>query len=259
MNKSKISIIVASAIAVAVLLAVYFVLIPKSQTGDTKVEDEAKGVLGEPLDVTLDFYGQWTTAKASTTTDPYTEGLATSSVLGTELSKRIADNEPAWRTEQKDIVACDPSVSADVKAREIFSDGSNAQVLIFPKDKETRGIQVMVTLSGKDGYWKITDIGCGAGEQDQNVGEFSFDYEGHLLKQSVPPPLNPEFWYLVYTPKDTPGYTAPLIFSASSTCVFADATEKVCSDDLFYEAMKVRAKGDMTEGGLEVRRIEFVQ
>jgi hypothetical protein len=259
MNKTKILIIVAAAMAVAALLLGYFVLLPKLQNSPNVSVDEAKGVLGEPLDVTLDFYGQWTAAKASTTTDPYAEGLATSTVLSDDLSRKILDNETAWRTEQKDVVACDPSVSADVKAKEIYSDETKAQVLIFPKDKETRGIQVMVTLAGEGGYWKITDIACGAGEQDQNAGEFSFDYEGHLLKQSVPAPLNPDFWHIVFAQSATPGYTAPLIFSASSTCVLQDATEKVCSDDMFFEAMKVRAKGDMTEAGLEVTKMELLK
>lgn len=258
MNKNKILIITATAVLMIVLLFGYFVVLPKLQNTATDGTAETAGVLGEPLDVALDFYGKWTTAKASTTTDPYTEGLATSTVLSGDLSKKILDNEVVWRTEQKDVVACDPSVSADVKAKKIFSDDTKAQVLIFPKDKDTRGILVMVTLSGQAGYWKITDIACGAGEQDLNAGEFSFDYEGHLLKQSVPAPLNPDFWHLVFAQSETPGYTVPLIFSSSSTCVLQDTTEKVCSDDLFYEAMKVRAKGDMTEAGLEVAKIELL-
>lgn len=263
MKKTKILSIVAVAVAIIALLAVLFVLLPKLQNAengavDVKVE-ETQGVLGEPLDVTLDFYDKWRSAKNSTTTDPYTEGLANATVLSSALSKKITDNETAFRSEQKDIVICDESVSRDMKAKEIFNNETRAQVLIFPKDKDTRGIQVITTLEGQAGYWKITDISCGASEQDPNTGEFSFDYEGFLLKQSVPAPLNPQFWHLVFTQEDTPGYTTPLIFSTNSICIFEDKTEKVCSDELLYETKKVRAKGDMTEAGLEVKRVEFIK
>lgn len=263
MKKTKILIIVAVLIAVVALLVVLFVLLPKlqnSQNGgvDVKIE-ETKGVLGEPLDVTLDFYGEWRSAKTSTTTDPYAEGLATSTVLGVDLSKKIIDNEASYKAEQKDIVICDTSIARDIKAKEVFSNESKAQVVIFPKDKDTRGIQVVATLTGDAGYWKITDISCGAGEQDLNKGEYSFDYEGFLLKQSVPAPLNPQFWHLVFAQENVPGYTSPLILLTDSICVLEDKTEKVCSDDLLFETMKVRAKGDMTEAGLEVKRLEFVK
>jgi deoxyribodipyrimidine photo-lyase len=258
MKKTKILTIVAVAVAIIALLAVLFVLVPKlkdAKDGGVAVKaEETKGVLGEPLDVTLDFYEKWHLAKVSTTTDPYTEGLAKETVLSMALSKKITDNESAYRNEQKDIIICDASVLGDVKAKEIYSNESKAQILIFPKDKDTRGIQVTATLVGEGGYWKITDIACGAGEQNPNVGEFSFDYEGFLLKQSVPAPLNPQFWHLVFSQEDVPGYTSPLILSAESICILEDKTEKVCSDDLLFETKKVRAKGDMTEAGLEVKR-----
>jgi hypothetical protein len=254
MKKTKILIVIALGVALVALLAVIFILLPKLQdsknAGLDKSVDETKGVLGEPLDITLDFYEKWRLAKTSTTTDPYTEGLPKSDVLGIELSKKITDNESVYRSEQKDIVICDSSLAQDVKAKEIFSNESKAQILIFPKDKETRGIQIMVTLVGEEGYWKITNISCGAGEQDLNVGEFSFDYEGFLLKQSVPAPLDSKFWHLIFVQENVPGYTTPLIFSSSSICVLEDKTEKVCSDDLLF---------DMTEAGLEVKRLEFRQ
>lgn len=252
-------------VAVLALLMVVFVLVPKLQNSDapSKSEEvavvETQGFDGEPLDIALDFYEKWSSAKASTSTDPYTEGLAKSTVLSLALSKEITDNEGAYKTEQKDIIICDASVSQDVKAKEVFSNESKAQILIFPKDKNTRGIQVIVSLSGEGGYWKITDISCGAGEQDLNQGEFSFDYEGLLLKQSVPAPLDKNMWHLIFTQEDVPGYTTPLIFGDDSLCVLENKTEKVCSDSLLYETKKVRAKGDMTEAGLDVKRLEFVK
>ncbi len=254
-------IIIIVAVVAAVVLLVLFVLVPKFQSPEDGgvVVEETQGVLGEPLDIALDFYEKWRSAKISTTTDPYAEGLANASMLEADLSRKISENESRFRNEQKDIVMCDESVSRDVKAKEIFSNESKAQILIFPRDKDTRGIQVMVTLAGDGGYWKIVDISCGAGEQDPNVGEFSFDHEGFLLKQSVPAPLNSEYWHLVFSQNNVPGYTTPLLFSTSSVCVLEDKVEKVCSDDLLFETMKVRATGNMIEAGLEVTRVEFVQ
>ncbi len=263
MKKTKVFIIVAISVAVVALFAVLFVLLPKLQNSkdggvDVKIE-ETKGVLGEPLDVTLDFYEKWRLAKTSTTTDPYNEGLAKAEVLGAILSKKITDNETAFRNEHKDIVICDESVSKEVKAKEIFSNESKAQIFIFSKDKDTRGIQVIATLTGETGYWKITDISCGVGEQNLNVGEYSFDYEGFLLKQSVPAPLDPQYWHLIFSQENVPGYTTPLFFSDSSICIMEDQTEKVCSEELLFETKKVRVKGDMTEAGLEVKRVEFIE
>lgn len=265
MKKTNILIIGALGAAVVALVVVFLVLVPKIQnSGDASNNDavkveETKGVFGEPLDVTLDFYEQWRSAKVSTTSDPYKKGLATATVLSADLSKQIADNEVFYRTEQKDIIICDESMSQEVKAKEVFSNDTKAQILIYPKDKDSRGIQTIVSLSSKEGYWKIIEITCGAGEQDLNVGEFSFDYEGFLLKASAPAPLDNKLWHLVFTQEDVPGYTTPLIFKSSSKCIFENQTEKLCSDDLLFETKKVRAKGDMTEAGLEVIRLEFIK
>ena len=265
MKKTRIFIVAAVGVAVLALLMVVFILVPKLQNSDapSKAEEvavvETQGVQGDPLDVALDFYETWRLAKVSTSTDPYQEGLAKATVLSSVLSKKIIDNEDLYKNQQKDIVICDESMVNDVKAKEVFSNETNAQVIIFAKDKTTRGIQVLATLVGEGGYWKITEISCGAGEQDLNTGEFSFDYEGLLLKQSVPAPLDKKMWHLIFSQDDVPGYTTPLIFGDDSLCILENKIEKVCSDSLMYETKKVRAKGDMTEAGLEVKRLDFIK
>jgi hypothetical protein len=114
----------------------------------------------------------------------------------------------------------------------------------------------VVTLGGDTGEWLITDIRCAQGESGPER-EFSFDREGHLLK-SVPPPLNPDYWHLVFEENGINGHTAPLFFDESSTCVALDGTEATCNTDNFVDATKALVQGEMTESGVEVKRVTLL-
>jgi len=83
-------------------------------------------------------------------------------------------------------------------------------------------------------------------------------YEGNLLK-SVPPPYDPNYWHLVYAQNGTLGYVVPLFFSAMSMCTDIRGNESVCDPSQFIEVQKVMLRGDMTELGVEVKQLEFIQ
>jgi hypothetical protein len=73
----------------------------------------------------------------------------------------------------------------------------------------------------------------------------------------VQPPLDPEYWHLVFSQAGVMGHTVTLFFSDTSLC-FIDGKEQVCTDSLLQETMKVQIQGSMTESGVEVARLTDV-
>ena len=248
--KKPLTILIAGAILILVLV---LILLNKK---DTANPEELRGVAGDPTDITMDFLGDCLEARISSTTDPYTKGLATSTVLGLELSKRLVEAEAEFRANGTDPVLCQSTIPGKLRSKSVFETEDKAQIMILPKDNQTTVIPV-VTLVGHDGLWEISDITCSNAEEAPDQGEFSFDREGQLLKASLKPPLDNNYWHLVFEENGTFGYTAPLFLNESSTCKLADGNEEACRDDMFVETQKVHVQGDMTEAGVEVKQIEI--
>ncbi len=214
------------------------------------------GVAGEPLDVALDFYDLWLAARNSTTTNPYSENLTKAPGVSQALEKKLNEAKTIFDENGFDPVLCQNGIPTAFRVKTVFEQGEEAQMLIMPKEKEG-GIQALVSLKSFEGLWEISDISCGSSELPPEQGEFNFDQEGFLLKQSVKPPLDSQYWHLIFTQAGVLGYTTPLFLSTDSVCISADGKEEVCSDNLLSETMKVRAQGDMTESGLMVKRLEL--
>jgi hypothetical protein len=248
--------IIYSVLGVAVIIALLLVLL-KNDKASVEV-DENRGVEGEAFDIALDFIQSWQEARISTTTDPYKEGLVNSKSLSVLASQKLAAAEVAFRENNLDPVLCQSDIPNGFKAKPIFENESDVQLIIFPREKGT-GVQTIFTLKSHDNLWEITDITCGNGEQGPDLGEFTFEQEGFLLKQSVKPPLDSQFWHLVFAQAGILGHTVPLFLDTNSMCLTTNSTEEVCSDQLLAEVMKVVVKGDMTEAGLEVKKIELVK
>jgi len=228
------------------------------QTNDLGVAEEKRGVVGTPIDVTLDFYESWLDARQSSTSDPYTQNLDKATVLSSAMSTRLMNSKNALQAGEQDPVLCQSVVPSGLNARLIFEKDNAAQILILSKGGQL-DTQTVVTLAKHETLWEITDITCRVGEQGPAQGEFTFDKEGHLLKMSVKPPLDPQYWHLVFEQSGVLGYTAPLFFSDSSICVLQGGKEEACRDDMFTEALHVRVQGAMTEAGVEVKRIEVLE
>jgi len=222
------------------------------------VVSESRGVAGEPLDVALDFLQSWLQARTSTTTDPYQLGLASAKPLTLEVSEKLLSAEISFRDTKFDPVLCQSELPSSLRAKFIYANPADAQVMIFPRDRTT-GIKTITTLKGRENFWEITDISCGTNEQGPDVGEFNFDREGFLLKSSVQPPLDSNYWHLVFEQDGVLGYTVPLYLGADSLCVNTTGNEEVCSDSVLMETMKVQVKGSLTEAGVTVKRIEVKQ
>jgi hypothetical protein len=210
----------------------------------------------EPLDVTLEFYNAWLSAVASTTVDPITAGVLELPMVTTDVRNQIVEAYAARGAEDPDPVLCQLEIPERVGAKPLYTLDTTAEFMILARGFEERSpLQAVVTLAVVDGAWLITNIRCVAGDTAPER-EYDFDSEGFLLK-SVQPPLDPNFWHLVYEQNGQLGYTVPLFFSTNSECVAADGTVTVCAPDTFTETTKVRLQADMTESGAQVRRITF--
>lgn len=207
--------------------------------------------LGDPLDAAADFYGEWLDAARSTSTDPYQAGLATAPVLSEVVRVKLATAQLDEST--IDPVFCQEELPRRVRLKPVFAQDTEAQYMVLPD--EVVPDRAMVTVRAVDGDWQITDISCISAEQGEER-EFTFERTGNLLK-SVPPPLDPEYWHIVFEENGQQGHAAPLFFDPTSVCVSESGTESVCDPSTFVEAAKVTVQGQMTESGVEVKRVQF--
>lgn len=207
----------------------------------------------DPLDVTLDFFNTWLLAQQSTPDDGYTSPVLDSPMLSDAMRARLRATPS---TETIDQIHCQSTLPPRIGGRVLFTLPEEAQIMILARGLDERAAQQsIVTLRAVSGAWVITDIQCATGETAP-VREFSFEREGFLLK-NVPPPLNPEFWHLVFEENGVNGHTVPLSFTTESQCVGEEDVATICDPDKFIEPSKVFLQGNMTETGVTVVRIAF--
>lgn len=214
--------------------------------------DPQQTVTGEPVDIVLDFYEPWLTARQSDT-DPFALKFAENPVLSKEVRKQIKAGRDADK--EFDPVLCRASMPLQISGRLINQSEETAKVLIVSTDKG-QFEQSVVTLTSLNDGWYISGISCSPGEFGAER-EFSFDREGYLLK-SVPPPFDPEYWHLVFVENDQPGHGAPLFFGPESMCTVGGGTPSVCDPTHFVEPAKAHVQGEMTETGVKVKRLELL-
>lgn len=209
----------------------------------------------DPLNIVLDFYESWLAAALSTSTDPYREGLTKEPLLSPELRKHILSDRK--RTEADiDPVLCQAIIPPEISARPVSQTETMAEVLVLPRRTENPA-QAVVKLTRLNEGWYIEDIRCTLGEIGPER-EFSFDKEGNLLK-SVPAPLNSQYWHLVFEENGQPGHFAPLFFTSASACVTLEGIEGTCDQSQFADAMKAKVQGEMTETGVQVKRLTLLK
>lgn len=212
---------------------------------------EAGGVAGDPLDLTIDFYTEWLGVVTQEDVDPHTSPVASNPLLSSRMQELIksfdaADAEP-------DPILCQNEVPSDLRSRPVFVHDDSAQILITPRNGDDLLQQIQVTLKMGGTGWLITDIICTNGEVAPDR-EFSFAREGQLLKD-VPPPLNREYWHLVFEQNGVMGHTVPLFFETESICISQEGIESGCNQENFTQTAKVFIEGEMTEAGLAVKRL----
>ncbi len=237
----------------ALLIIIGMVLLGKDGAGlSTKVAVD----VGDPSDPAIEFYKDWLDAVHSTTTNPVEAGLVNSEVLAESVREyiRVAQADPELVI---DPVLCQTITPKRVGTKVSYLLDTKAQVLIIARGGEVKSSELaVVDLIVVDDKWQINKISCSAGETAP-VREFSFDHEGFLLKSALQPPLNSEYWHLVFEENGENGHTAPLFFNAESECTKFDGTVVICDETKFAEATKSRIQGEMTEAGVSVSRATF--
>lgn len=209
--------------------------------------------VADPVDIISDFYAPWLDAVKSTSTDPYTSGLASEKLLSEALRARLIGTEGHPDTEV-DPVLCQNTIPERFTARVVSENEEFARVLIMAREKELSAQSVFTLKKSGDG-WYIDDITCSSGEFEA-PREFSYEKEGFLLK-SVPPPYNPDNWHIVFEQDGQLGYVTPLFFDEESMCIYSGASETVCVPGEFTETSKIHVYGQMNELGAQVKRMEI--
>lgn len=238
-------------LGLVVIIIITWVFLKTSQTGPQTSDGSNTQEVStdDPIDIVLDFYDLWLEAVQSTSTNPFQLELATRPILSKSLSDKLKENQTGL-----DPVLCQSVIPQQITARSIFKQQDKTQVLVMAKDK-TVTEQAIVTLKQQNGGWYIDDIMCSPGEFAP-TREFSFEKEGSLLK-SVPLPLDPQYWHIVFEENGELGHAVPLFFDEESRCLSIELVEATCIPDQFTETKKVYVYGQMTELGVEVKRLEF--
>jgi len=206
----------------------------------------------DPIDIVMDFYNPWLEAARSSESDPYALGLQNNPLLSKELKEAI-DTAASRPLGEIDPVLCQNTFPERVAGRMVSQYEDIARVLVTARQSEITA-QSTFTLKRHNDGWYIDAIECAPGEFDI-PREFTFDREGYLLK-SVPPPLNSDYWHLVFEDNGQLGHTAPLFFNDESMCTIS-GNESTCNPDSFREATKAYVRGQMTELGVEVKRVDI--
>lgn len=202
----------------------------------------------EPVDVVLNFYDSWSTASRDADSDPYQQGLAEDPILSRELSDKLLDARDGI-----DPVLCQTSVSGTTATRVSYEIDDEVQIVVFSRD-EGHNRQSVVTLNKLNGGWYISDISCSDGEFGEEK-EFSFEKDGYILKSSE---LGNEI-YFIFAEDGVFGQAAPLLFGFESVCRSTDGEENVCNPDSFGEKTGAIVRGQLTEAGVDVEEVEFVE
>ncbi len=245
MNKIKIIGVVVVLIAIVLLVK----WLPKGR-------DEQQVSKLDVIDTVGNFYNDWLEAlKNPGTADPSLATLTQSPLLSPALSARLG--VAIQSAQEIDPVLCQAKAPEGITIRNIYLSEKKAEILVTSKDKEETK-QAMVTLMPKDGGWYMDKIECSLGEFAPEK-EFSFEKEGFLIKASVPKPYNNKNWHLVFEDNGKLGNVVPLFFDKDSQCTSLEGVKAVCKTDQFVETAKVSVRGQMTERGLSVKRLEFVR
>lgn len=211
----------------------------------------------DPLDEVIDFYNAWLAAAKATSTEDVFSTVLASATLSPELREELQTKLAEATDGSLDPVLCQPEPPERIGGKMVYQLDNSAQIMMLARGGEEKAPnQATVTLGSDNGSWVITDISCATGELPPER-EFSFEQEGFLLK-SVPPPLNPEYWHLVFEQQGVMGHTVPLFFAADSVCIDTAGTETLCDTEQFTEATKVLVQAEMTEAGAEVKRLVFL-
>lgn len=246
MKNQKIIII----LSIFIIVGLLSIFIFKKDSNQQEVSTE------DPVDIVTDFYKEWEDQTNSTSTNPYDSGLSKSGILSASLQAKLEESKDR-PVDEPDPVLCKTNLSGKISTRKVYETEDEIQILITSKDK-TLTEQAIYTLKKLKKGWYINDITCSPGEFAVEV-EFSFDRGGKIVKGSSLESGSANDWYLVFEEDGQSNHSAKLIFGSESMCTEKGENEKVCSTEEFSgkEYADVSIKGQMTEFGVEVEKVDF--
>jgi hypothetical protein len=250
MNRNKLLPIL---LVVAILLVGGFLWFKSG--GDGFFPDKWTGVEGEAINVALDFYEGWLDARKVGDNEPFTRGLLEYVQLSTEVKDKLSAYEGKLVVGEEDPVLCQTELPEGLRTIPVYVQEEAAQILVMSTTKGQSG-QAVVSMKAKNNLWQITDISCGNAEAAPDR-EFSFEKSGFLLKQ-VPAPLDSKNWHLVFEEAGVLGHAVPLFFNSDSVCIAKDGSTATCDDNFLKETMPATVKGELSESGVDVKRVELV-
>lgn len=239
------------------VIVVIGIIVWQVMGGKSLLSETWTGMEGAPVDVALNFYESWLSVRNTEGGgDPFAAGLLDYPQISKGVREHLASFEGKLGEEgTEDPVLCQTELPTGLRTIPVYQQEESAQIIVRSSSREQFG-QALVTLAAKNGLWQITEISCGNAEAGPQ-GEFSFDKAGFLLKQ-VPAPLDPNYWHLVFQEAGVLGHAVPLFIDESSVCAQKDGTEVACNEDFLKETIPARVKGELTETGVQVKRIELV-
>lgn len=238
---------------VAIIVVIFFTDWMKTDQS-AKDSGEQIPVTENPVEPVSDFYATWVDARLATDTTPYLAGLATSEILSQKAQEYLTSAQGEFESSLTDPVLCGAEPFKSKRTKIVFQRDFSAEVLVYDRTESLQAVS-SVKLVGENGAWKIDGFNCNLGETGPEIGEFSFDKTGFLLKDSVQPPLDSNYWYLVYEENGLMGFTAKLNFDDTSMCTLGGNPESTCDLSSLMEAMPVHIKGQMSEAGVEVKHV----
>ncbi len=255
---NKIVLLIGGGLLVFVSIFLIWYFVPTVATDLNGDESTIKDT--DPYDVVFDFYSDWLAYVHASGTPAANSALPGERFL-TDAAKN-ALNEAILQT-NTDVaipVICQITAPDSVRAKIVHEVDDRAEIIVYPRYKtdNTSSSTNTTTVSGFslvnlekiDGSWRINSISCSRGDIAPE-SEYSFEQEGYLLK-NVPAPLDSNFWHLVFAENGVEGHTAPLLFTASSTCTIRDAAPEICNPESLVEANRAVVKGEMNESGVTV-------
>lgn len=210
----------------------------------------------DTIDTVGSFYNDWLKAVKDPNVVPNLASLSKSPYLSKTLRNQIIEALKI-KNPELDPVLCQSVVPEAISTRNVFVSDDKAEVLVMSRDNKVTN-QALVELNKLNGVWFMNEIKCSLGEFAPEK-EFTFEQRGFLLKSSIPAPYNSKDWHLIYEENGQKGNVIPVFLGSKSKCINTDKTESICKPDQLKETMEVFIRGQMTERGISIDRLEFVK
>lgn len=233
-------------------------LVYSNHFNSTGAPDSAQGVAddsvptADPIDAVLNVTESWLDNLQATTSQSLAQFVSEQTSITPALAERLVAAADA----PVDPILCQNFVPSRVGAKVIYTEPSEAQVMVITRGEEKTPNQAIVTVVASQSAWVVSDITCSAGETGGPVGEYTFAETGRLVREQVPTGYDNTRWHLIFTRATTDQVSlVPLTFADDTVCTVADEIVD-CDLNTLSEGDIALVQGSMLESGAAVARLE---